>query len=185
MPATHIKVIYSLVVVLFLLNGFTLFQVYQLQVYVPGGSAQGGAGQAVQGAGQNIIVGAAPLLDNIAGIIVSIGTNSLQIKDKGGAVVAVSVAANTPVKLAGKMKDAATRQKELDAYNAQVNQLIQDPVKNKAALAALELPPLQEVSPISFSDLHMGDTVLVAANGTDAAGAYSALSVTKSAAAAQ
>jgi hypothetical protein len=105
----------------------------------------------------------------------------MQVKEQDGSVKTVSITSSTKFTIAGKLKDQATRQREIDAYNAQVNLLLKDPEKNKAALAAMQLPPAQEVTPATASDFTVGDAVVINTAGAGSNGVYTATTVTKNA----
>ena len=128
----------------------------------------------------DIRVGGSQALDTILGTVVQVGNGTLQIKERGtNAVDTISVTTNTDLELGGPMKDNATQQKELAAYNEQIKILIKDPEANKAALAAMKLPSPQILTPIVLSALQAGDAVVVAANNSDPKGVYPAVSVIK------
>ena len=115
------------------------------------------------------------------GTILKLNSNSLQIKDSlTQNVYTFSVTAMTKVQLLGAFKDQVEYQKELDAYNAQVKVLLQDPIKNKAALAALRLPAAQLTSSITIDDLNVGDSVMVEASSDTANNNYIANIIFKS-----
>jgi hypothetical protein len=179
--STHIKIVYALLLVVLLSQVVVLYEDKKLQA---GGSAHSDAPLASSNSNiaipTDISVGPSATVGiNVVGTITQIGSNSFQVKDQTGAINLVSVDANTKLQLAGKLADAATQQKNMTAYNAQVTQLLQDPVKNKAALASMQFPQAQQISPIPFSALQVGDSVLVVAGSVDSNGTYSANTVTK------
>jgi hypothetical protein len=178
----NIKIIYAALVLLLVGQGVMFYK-----IFYPGGStsslesSHAAPGQQPTNSPDlsGIVVGGAGTVTNtISGTIAQLSTGSLQIKDETGTTDTVSVTADTVVQIGGKMKDMVTQQKELAAYNQQVNALMQDPVKNKEALAALRLPLAREFTPATFNDLAVGDLVTVTASST-ATGAYVAVIITK------
>jgi hypothetical protein len=129
------------------------------------------------------VVMGGPLVSELRGTITELGTNSMKIKlASDGTVSTVTFGSNTQFGIAGHMKDDATIQKELDAYNAQVAELRKDPVQNEAALAAMRVPPTQITYPAKISDFAVGDSVLVQvpqASTANATGTYLATSIIK------
>lgn len=197
---THTKITYVLFAVLFVALGFLLYQNEKLQMASHGrnslsATALGGPTGATlppnassTAALADIIIGGgstAPVSTNVVfGTITKVGPNSMQIKDQTtGGADSISITANTKVQLAGALKDQATQQKELAAYNAQVTTLMKDPIKNKAALAAMRIPLAQTVTPGTLSDLAVGDEVMVSASSITSGNVYVATLISKSTAA--
>jgi hypothetical protein len=184
--ANQTKITYILFAVLFVAIGFLFYQNNKLEIALRSGSpSQAQTGLApnasTTAALASVTVGSLPTTDNIAGTITTLGGNTLQIKDiNTGNIDSVSISSKTVIQIAGKIKDAVTQQKELAAYNAQVALLMNDPIKNKTALAAMQLPPTQEITPGNLSDLAVGDQVLLAASGVNSNDVYEAVSITKS-----
>lgn len=187
MAANQTKIIYFLFAALFVAMGFLFYQNQKLQIALRNGGpyqaqADSAPNASTTSALASVTVGSLPATDNITGTITTLGSNTLQIKDiNTGTTDSVSINSKTAIQIAGKIKDTITQQKELAAYNAQVALLMQDPLKNRAALAAMQLPPTQEITPGKLSDLVMGDHVMVAASGVDSTGVYEAVSITQSA----
>lgn len=190
MATNHIKIIYALLAVLFVALGFTLYQNQTLRMAV---RTDGSSSQTSTVAPQNasttpsladVVIGGGSTT-TIAGVAIGtinqIGNNEMQVKDQNtGKTYAISITPTTKIQLAGATKDAATQQKELAAYNAQVALLLKDPVKNKTALAAMRVPSVQEVTPITLADLKIGDLVMVSASSITSDNVYVAAIISKS-----
>jgi hypothetical protein len=184
MDSSHTKIIYVLMAVLFIGLGALLYQNEKLQMEVSRGGTSGSAAIQLNASSTAALAGisigpANPVTDNVSGTVTQLGGSSFQIKDSGGNVHTVSIGSNTKVQLAGAIKDAVTQQNELAAYNAQVQTLMQDPVKNKAALAALQFPTAQVLTPGTVADLAVGDSVTVAASSITSGGVYVAVAIYK------
>lgn len=188
MTITHTKVTYFLFAVLFMALGFLFYQNQKLQIALRSGgtyqaSAGLGANASTTAALAGITVGSSQVTDNVSGVITQLGGNSMQLKDQTtGSEDSISIAADTKVQIDGAIKDPSTQQKELAAYNAHVQTLIQDPIKNKAALAALQVPTGQAVTAGTLSDLAPGDFVMVTASSVASGNVYVASLISKSAA---
>jgi hypothetical protein len=63
------------------------------------------------------------------------------------------------------------------AYNAQVNQLMQDPQKNAAALKAMTVPSTFNQNVLALSDFKVGDYVFVTPGAKNSDGSYAAVLV--------
>ena len=191
MPTNHTKIIYALIALLFVALGFTL---YQNQILRMGARTVASPNALGVGAGlpnasttpslADIVVGGGSTTTTAGsaiGTIAQIGSNSMQIKDQNtGKTYEVSITPATKIQLAGAVKDPATIQTQLAAYNAQVAVLMKDPVKNKAALAAMQVPSVQDVTPLTLADLKIGDLVMVVASSITSGNVYVAASISKS-----
>jgi hypothetical protein len=181
----HIKILYGLVVVLLVVVvGIGLLWHYSAKntpMYAAGQNMPVLAASSTQPDLSKVVVGAGGAVMQYAkGTITEVGGNSIKIKDANtNAVDTIAISANTTLQIGGKIKDSATQQKELAAYNAGVTTLLKDPVKNQAALAALRLPSTEVLTPATLADFSVGDVVLVSAGSIDASGTYIATIVTK------
>ena len=179
--ALHIKILYGLVTILLL--GTIAMDVtgrYSPKSVVPqsgGQIASDTATEAIQPDTSNVVVGA--YTPSVGGVITAIDGTTMKVKAPDASIATVLIGADTKFQIAGPSKDPATIQKELDAYNAQVALLMKDSVKNKAALAALYIPPTVITYPATLADFKVDDHVLVVANSINASGAYVATILTK------
>ena len=119
---------------------------------------------------------------SVTGTITQLSDTSMKVKALGSTTVAVAIDPSTKFQIAGALKDSVTVQQEFAAYNAQVGELMKDPVKNQTALAALQLPSTQTMAPTTLSDFKVGDQVLVEASSATSNGVLTAAIITKSAA---
>lgn len=121
-----------------------------------------------------VVVGGADLPPlTVVGTITAISSNTMKVKGSDGSGVdTVAITAGTQFELLGPPKDSTAMQKEYNDYNAQVAELMKDPQKNKAALAALRAPIPQTLLPATLADFAVGDQVQINASSTDATGAY-------------
>jgi hypothetical protein len=127
-----------------------------------------------------VVGGGGPAVIDVVGTITGLSGGSVKVNVfNQNTTDAVVIGAATQFEIVGQFKDPATIQKELAAYNAQVDDLLKDPVKNKAALAAMRVPSPQTVTPATLADFKVGDQILVAATSTDASGAYIATVISK------
>jgi hypothetical protein len=172
--ALHIKILYGLVVII--LAGIIITS-------IAGHNSQGGkmlpgtAAGALEPGISNVVVGA--YTPSVWGVLTQVDGTTMKVKAQGGNIATVLISTDTKLQIAGPSKDPVTIQKELDAYNAQVALLMKDPVKNKAALAALYVPPTIITYPATPADFKVGDQILVVASVIDANGAYVATILTK------
>jgi hypothetical protein len=182
MMGNHSKILYILVAVLFVALGFTFYQNEKLQLALRASSVTQpeSSDPSTNAALADVVVGSTtPAALNIIGNVTQVGGNTLQIKDQTGAIDSVSVTANTKIQIAGALKTKAAFQNDIDAYNAQVKALLQDPVKNKAALAGIQMPSDQEITPGVFTDIAIGDQVLITASSIATDGTYVAALISK------
>jgi hypothetical protein len=189
---SHTKIIYVLIAVLFVALGFMFYQNQKIQTVARTSGTSPSQNPVVPtydasttAALASITVGSPPTatnnINNVMGTITLLGSNSMQIKDQmTGSTDTVSITSGTQVQLAGALKDAATFQKELAAYNVQVQMLMKDPIKNKMALAAMQVPINQEVSPGTLADLAVGNSVMVVTSNITSGNVYVASSIYKS-----
>jgi hypothetical protein len=182
----HIKILYVLVLLLLVgLIGLAYLNTHNMKSIAGAGAtdgpASGNTSTTVQADLSTITVGDGGVMANsVAGTITSLSGAQMQLKDATqGATDIVSINTNTKFEIAGKLKDPATIQKDLAAYNAQVALLMKDPIANKAALAALQVPSTQTVTPATLADFRVGDQVLVAATSIDASGTSVEATITK------
>lgn len=181
----HIKILYGLVVLLLAV----VVGMGALWRYSPNSGPGLSVGQNTPGTHvasstpdlSKVIVGdGGSAMQYARGAITELGSNSMKVKDSNtGAVDTVAISANTKLQLGGKVKDTATQQQDLAAYNAQVTTLMKDPVKNQAALAALQIPSAQIMTSATLADFRVGDTVLITASSVDSSGTYVATVITK------
>ena len=182
--ALHIKILYGLIVVLLVAlismnvagrssqNG-SLFALRQNQTGTVAATAQPNL--------SNIVIGGGgPSTQSVLGTITEIDGATMKVKAADGSIATILTGANTTFQIGGPSKDQATIQKELAAYNAQITNLLKDPVKNKAALAALHTPLTQITYPATITDFKIGDKVLVVASSINASGAYVVTILTRS-----
>lgn len=114
-----------------------------------------------------------------SGTIADLTGSSIKVKTADGSIASLAIDANTKFESLGPVKSTAEMQKEMDAYNAQVKLLLQDPVKNKEALAALVPPPPQARTPMTLADFTVGEQVEAAAVSKNSSGVYIAYSIVK------
>jgi hypothetical protein len=114
------------------------------------------------------------------GQVTQINGGTLTLKDHAsGQAYTVATDAQTQIELAGQPKSQVEYQKEMGAYNAQIQQLIQDPVKNKTVLASLVLPIPIELKPIALASLQVGDAVEVTAASAITGTSFTAKTIVK------
>src|SRR5882724_3142153 len=152
MTSNHIKTLYVLNALLVCaVLAFFFFYIHAPQI----SSGTGPIGSGIVPPGRPLADQATVAVGNSAdnpaanriGLITQISGNTLTVKDSSsGEVYTITTNSDTAVVLVGPQKDPVAYQKELDAYYAQVKQLVQDPIKNKIALGALTIPDSAELT---------------------------------------
>ena len=178
----HIKILFALNALFFLaLIGMFIYLTksgQQLQV-------NGQLGQipptGQQAAPADIVGNSANIPDALKqGQVTQINGDTLSLKDAAsGQTYTVATNAKTQIEIAGQPKSQVEYQKEMSAYNVQVQQLMQDPVKNKAALASLVLPIPIELKSATFADVIAGDSIEVTAASPITGTSFTAVKIVK------
>lgn len=185
MTPNHVKILYAL-------NGLFFCALVALSLYtIPKYQQQPHVGQLTNGAPidastkaalESVTVGSntdSPAA-NKNGAITQINGRVLTVKDtSSGQAYTVSTNSDTKVILVGAQKNPVLYQKEMDAYYAQVKLLMQDPIKNKAALASLTIPDPVELKTGTLADLVVGDTVDAQAAAPIASTSFTAVKIFK------
>ncbi|HVM73632.1 MAG TPA: hypothetical protein VMU13_02000 [Candidatus Paceibacterota bacterium] len=101
-----------------------------------------------------------------SGIVNSIGNKSLTIAASGstGATTTETITlsdSNTQIIRQGALKNPETQAADMKAYQNQYNALMQDPQKNADAIAQLAAPSPYQMTPITLSDLKIGQLLFI------------------------
>ncbi len=163
-----------LFLVLFALQTYTLWIVLRFsstQAAVQSPQAQ--AAQAQQGTG-TFTIGSAQA--SFSGTVQNVNPGALTIKLLGGGTQITLLTSSTQYVKQGVMKDTATQESDLAAYNAQIKTLMADPVKNESALEHMNLPLPYETTMVSPSAVTVGSSVVVIANNNGSS-TYQAITV--------
>lgn len=151
-------VLYSILGILGIGMLYMFYSNYQLQrALMP---EVGGPGDpALQG----IEVGNKSVLNSpqVGGSAKTVSKNSFTMQTETGTLT-INVSPGIPVVKVGRTKTEAEINADLALYNAEVNELMQDPQRNKEALARIAVPSMSVETPIALSAIRAGAQVSAA-----------------------
>lgn len=99
-------------------------------------------------------------VQDVSGRVKAVEADAVTMEGPSGET-RVLVSAETRVVEMGELKDQASQDRELAAYNAKIKELMQDPEKNRAELERLAIPPVFVEKSLRLSELASGDNVTI------------------------
>lgn len=112
---------------------------------------------------QGIEVGNKSVLNapHVSGTAKTVSTNSLTLQTEAE-MITINVPPGVPIVKVGRTKTEAEINADLALYNAEVNELMQDPQRNKEALARIAVPSMSVETPLALSAIRAGAQVSAA-----------------------
>ena len=156
--ASRDTILYIILGVLTLGMLYMFYSNYQLrQALMP--EAGGPGDPALEG----IEVGNESVLNapHVSGTAKNVSANTLTLQTETEAIT-IHVPPGAPIVKVGRMKTEAEMNDDLALYNAEVNELMQDPQRNKEALARIAVPSTSVETPVALSTIRAGARVSAA-----------------------